>query len=170
MRSRYSLVVTLAVMMAGASLLSGACAAKRKDVLTEQQILAILDDVDKAANRRDVDGICAHMADDIRIKVMLIGFGDGRDFTFNRQQYKDYTKQGFQEVKSYTYTRKKTKVTIEPGGIRATVRDQICETIIVGNQTVKTVTDGTGKFMLKDGKVVMTSLEGITHPDDPATN
>ena len=165
MRLRYSLVVTLAAMIIGAGLLSGGCAAKRKEVITEQQVLALLDDIDKASNKMNVDQIYNCMAENIQIKMTITGFGPTQKFTFNRDQYRDYAKKAFSAVNSYSYTRRNTKVTITSDNRNALATDQVYETTQVGNRALLTVTDETATFTVKDGKVIMTSLEGTARPN-----
>jgi hypothetical protein len=164
MRSRYSLVVTLASMIIGVSFLSNGCAAKRKEVITEQQVLALLDEIDKASNKMDVDQIYDRMAENIQIKMTVTGFGPTQKFTFNRDQYREYAKKAFSAVNNYSYTRKNTKVTVTSDNKNALATDQVYETTQVGNRTLRTVTDETATFTVKGGKVIMTSLEGVGRP------
>jgi hypothetical protein len=165
MRMRYAFALTLSAIIMALSLLSGGCAAKRKEVITEQQVLALLDDIDKASNRMDIDRVYASMTENIEIKVTVTGFGPTQKFTFNRDQYRDYAKKALSAVKGYTYTRKNTKVTVTPDGRSAVATDQVYETTDTGERVFKTVTDETATFAVKDGKVVMTSLEGVGRPD-----
>ena len=165
MRLRYSLAATLAALIIGGSLLSGGCAAKRKEVITEQQVLALLGEIDKASNRMDIDQICNSMADNIQIKMTVTGFGPTQKFTFTRDQYRDYAKKALSAVSSYSYSRKNTKVTITSDNKNALATDQVYETTQVGNRSLRTVTDETATFTVKDGKVIMTSLEGVARPD-----
>jgi hypothetical protein len=165
MRLRYSLVVTLSVMIIGVSLLSSSCAAKRKEVITEQQVLALLDEIDKASNKMDVDQIYNCMAENIQIKLTVTGLGPTQKFTFTRDQYRDYAKKAFSAINNYSYTRKNTKVTITSDNKNALATDQVYETTQVGNRSLRTVTDETATFTVKDGKVIMTSLEGVARPN-----
>ena len=57
------------------------------------------------------------------------------------------------------------KVTITSDNRDALATDQVYETTQAGDRALRTVTDETATFTVKDGKVVMTSLEGVARPN-----
>jgi hypothetical protein len=132
-------------------------AAKRK-VITRGEINAMLVAVDKAANRRDVAGVCAPLAPNVVIKLTIQGQGS---YTWNRAQYKSYMEQSFRAAQKYQYKRSNTKISIAPDGQSARLTATIHETVQVNSMTVRGITNETSTLRVQGGRTVITAINGV---------
>ena len=150
--------------------LSSACSSKPQGFITEQQVTAFLQEMDKAARNKDVDTLVGALSKDVKFKVTVEGFGPTQTLTFNRDQYRDYSKQAFGVVRDYDYRRGETVIKVEPDGQSAYVADETFETTTVGGQVIRTVARGTATLKLEDGKLVIWRSEAATRPLKPGEN
>lgn len=165
---RNSLSQTLSCVLVALCFLSSACSSKQTGAITEQQVRAFLEETDRAANNRDVDALIAKLSENVQLKVTIEGFGPTQTLVFNRDQYRDYFKQGFSVVDDYHYSRGETVIKIEPDGQSAFVADETFETTTMGGQTIRSVARGTSILKLENGKLVLVRSEAIARPLQPA--
>jgi ketosteroid isomerase-like protein len=161
---------TIACALAALCFLSSACSSKPEGFITQQQVAAFLDEMDKAARNRDVDTLVAAISEDAQFKITIEGFGPTQTLTFNRDQYRDYSKQAFGVVGDYDYRRGQTVIKVEPDGQSAYVADETFETTTVGGQVIRTVARGTSLLKLENGKLVISRSEAIARPLKPGEN
>ena len=151
-------------------LLSSACAKKQKQgFITEQQVNAFMEEMEKAANRNDVDAILAMMSEDVRLSVTVEGFGQTQNLTFDREQYRAHIKQSLGMTNFYDYKRGYTAIQIEPDGQSAFVTAEITETAKIGDQTIGTVSTENSTLELENGKLVITRAAAVSRPIPAAT-
>jgi hypothetical protein len=150
-------------------LLSTACARKEKGVITEQQVNALMEEMDRAANNNDVDAIVALMSKDARLSITMEGFGPTQTLYFDREQYRDYIEQTLKMTDVYDYKRGETVIKIEPEGHRALVVADIIETSTIDGRTIGTIARETSTLEIEDGKLVITRGAAVARPLPPAT-
>lgn len=167
MSTRNSFHTFLSCALIALCFLSSACSSKQTGAITEQQVSAFLDEMDKAARNKDVDAIVANLSEDAQFKLTIEGFGPTQTLTFNRDQYRDYSKQGFSVVSNYEYRRGETVIKVEPDGQSAFVADETFETTTIGGQTLRTVARGTSILKLENGKLVIARSEAVARPLKP---
>jgi ketosteroid isomerase-like protein len=148
-------------------LLTSACSNKEKTVITEQQVSAFLQEMDKASNNKDVDAIVAMMSKDAQFKFTMEGFGPTQILTLNRDQYRDNGKMTFSLVTDYNYRRGETVIKVEPDGQSAYVAHEAFETTTVGSQVIRSVSTGTSLLKMEDGKLVIYKSEAVARPLQP---
>jgi ketosteroid isomerase-like protein len=162
---RHSLVSILScALLVALCFLSSACSSKQTGPITEQQVRAFLEEMDKAANKRDVDAVIDAMSEDVELKMTIEGFGPTQIVTLNRNQYRDYSKQALGAVRDYDYRRGETVIKIESDGQSAFVADETFETMTIGGRTIKTVSRGTSILKLENGKLVIARSEVFARP------
>jgi ketosteroid isomerase-like protein len=145
--------------------LSSAC--QQKGTITEQQVRAFLDEMDKAAKNRDVDALVAKLSEDAEVKITTEGFGPAQTMSLNRDQYRDYSEQTFGLVRDYEYRRGHTVIEVDTDGQSALVADEIFETATIGGQVIRTIGRATSTLKLENGKLVITKSEGVARPVGP---
>lgn len=155
---------TLACALISLCLLSSACAKKEKGVITEQQVKALLEEMDRAANNNDADAVVALMSEDARLSVTVEGFGPTQNFSFDREQYEAHIKQSLGMTDVYDYKRGETVIKVEPDGQSAFVIADIIETTKIGELTIGTVSRHTSTLELEDGKLVITRSAAVARP------
>lgn len=159
----------LACALIALCLLASGCAKKQKSFITEQQVKAFLEEMDRAVNKNDVDAILAMMSEDVRLYVTTEGFGPTQDLTFDREQYRTHHKQSLGMTGIYDYKRGYTAIKIEPDGQSAIVVAEVFKTADIGEQTIGSVSKQTSTLELKDGKLVITRSAAVARPL-PAAN
>ena len=167
---RNSHLSTLSCALVSLCFLASACASKQQGVITEQKVSAFLAEMDKAARNKDVDALVAGMSEDVRLKLTIEGFGPTQTLTFNRDEYRDHSKQSMAVVGDYEYRRGETIIKVEPDGQTAYVADETFETVTIGGQTIGTVARGTSTLKLENGKLVITRSEASARPLKPSEN
>jgi Domain of unknown function (DUF4124) len=96
--------------------------------LTEKQVLAMLQVVDKAAMRMDVDGALSYMAEDVVIDLKMRtsrGAGHG---TIGKRDYRRLWLESKDKIRNYRIRRDSVRVTINVEGTSADVSSNITET------------------------------------------
>lgn len=154
------LSASLFCLLPGLAPMSGTCHAQAQNSITENKILAILESTDKAAKNKNVDGIVAHMAKDIQIKLILDGPANDQEINLDLEKYIFHTRRGFRKRIAYEYDRQNTRVTISKDGKTAMVTADLYETLTIAEGTIQSVTAEIAIFKLRDGKILITSLEG----------
>ena len=167
---RQCFLSAIACALVALCFLSSACSSKQKGFITKQQVAAFLEEMDEAARKKDVDALVANLSEDAQFKVTVEGFGPTQTLTFNRDQYRDFSKQGFGAVSDYDYRRGETVIKVEPDGQSAYVADETFETTTVGGQVIRTVARGTSILKLENGKLVISRSEAVTRPLKPGEN
>jgi ketosteroid isomerase-like protein len=160
---------TLSCALVALCFFSGACAKKQKGVITEQQVNAFMEEMDKAANNNDVEAVVAMMSEDVQLSLTIEGFGPTQNMTFDREQYRAYSKQTMAMTDFYDYKRGYTVVKVEPDGLSAFVAAEITETSTIGEQTVGGVSRQTSTLEMVDGKLVITRSAAVMSPLPPVS-
>jgi hypothetical protein len=130
--------------------------------VTEQQVTALLNEIDKDARDLKFDALTEHLSKDAHIEMHVQGYGY---LTFTRDEYRDYTRQAYNSVSAYHYDRKNTVIKVAPDGQSAMGSDQVYETVTMGGQTTHSTTLETATFKMEDGRVVIASLVGDVFPN-----
>ncbi len=127
--------------------------------ITEAEIQAIIAQSDSAAQKKDVEGICANLSEKIQIKLAVEAAGQRQNFTLTREQYQDLLKKAFAVTSNYNYTRKNTNVKISNDGKSASVMDETTESATVNGQVIKTVSAEASIWKRENGKLVIIYLD-----------
>lgn len=127
--------------------------------LTQEDILIVLAAYDKAVNERNVEGILAHMADNMTFKASVHLASELKTFQFTRSEYQTYLRQNYVTVTTYQFQRTGTTISIAPDGSHAKALFQMFEhsTFESGEWRFK----GTEvmHFELRGGRPVITRVE-----------
>lgn len=123
--------------------------------ITKNEIVALLNRIDKASNNKDVDALCAQMAPNLVAKLTIEG---QPPLTLNLAQYKAAAAQGFAAVQNYKYTRTATQINIAPNGQSARVAATVQEQMTVNGTPMRGMSKQTTTVRLQGGRVLITSI------------
>ena len=130
--------------------------------ITEKKIRAIVEASEAAIKKRDVDGACAFMAKNIVIRISVEG---GPKFVLNLEQYKARLRQALSIAERYDYKYENLRITIAPDCKSAKVTDQVYEQLHLAGSVTRTVSSETAIFTVREGKIVISSIEAVTRPN-----
>lgn len=155
----------LSWMLIALCLLSSACSSQQKAVITRQQVIALLDEMEKAAKNRDIEALISYVSPTAQFKVTIEGFGPpSQTLILNRDQYREYSTQALNAIETYDFKRGDTVINIEPDGQTAFVADESFETVTMRGRIISTVIRGTSTLKLEDGKLLLVSSESVGRP------
>jgi hypothetical protein len=161
---RLTYFMLLSGLLLALPLLSPTAYSQSKEAITESEVLAIVNSDDRASRKGNVAAIVAPLARDVKIKVTISTPASKREqvFTFTKEQYAYHTRRGMRERLAYQLVRKNTRVKIYDDGKTAIVTGDLYETLTVRQGTIRAMTSEVAMLGLRDGKIVVTSLEGKT--------
>jgi hypothetical protein len=140
-----------------------ACAntyAQTQTTITEEKALAILNSMDKATKAKNIAGMMAPLASDVKIRLILVTPNKEQGISLTRDQYELNSRQAIRKRIGYDCVRKNTRVKIFSDGQSAMVSDDIYETLTLSGKTLRSVTSEVIIFYVRGGKIVITAMEG----------
>lgn len=138
----------------------------QRDVrLTREGIDLLLDALDKAVRRKDVDGVLRHMAHDATITIHLKQGPQQHIAMLTREDYRKTLAMSFAFPSAHDFARTNTSISLASDERSAKVSFKSTETLRPANREFKTEGEETLVFTIRDGKPMITSLEQ-TFPGD----
>lgn len=140
---------------------SGYSFAQSQEAITESDVVALLNSVDKAAIKKNLAGMLAPLASDVKIKLAVSAPGSDKEEVvhLNKEQYAYHTKRGLRRRYTYTVDRKNTRVKLYDDKKTAMVTSDLYETLTVAQGKLRAVSSETAVVTLRDGKLVFISIE-----------
>jgi len=131
--------------------------------ITESDIQAMIDGMDKATKKGKVAGMIAPFASDIKIKMTVVNPKANQEMeaTITKQEYATNARQMLRRRVSYLFERKNTRIKINDAQT-ATVTSELYETLKLRDGTIRGSSTETIYVSLRDGKLVITSSESRT--------
>ena len=141
--------------------LSGNSFAQSQDVITESDVLALINSVDKATRKGNVAGMVAPLANDVKMKMTVTTPGSDKEqvLTHNKEQWTYDIRRGLRLRRAYTLERKNTRVKLYDDNKTAMVTSNLYETLRIAQGTLRAVSSETAIVTLRNGKLVVTSVE-----------
>jgi len=133
--------------------------------LTREGIDLLLDTLDEAVRRKDVDGVLRHMTHDATITIHLKQGSQQQMAMLTRADYRKTLAMSFAFPSAHDFTRTNTSVSLAADERSAKVSFKSTETLRQANREFKTEGEETLVFTIRDGKPMITSLEQ-TFPGD----
>lgn len=138
----------------------------RADVrLTREGIDLLLDALDEAVRRKDVNGVLRHITHDATITIHLKQGPQQQRALLTREEYRKSLAMSFAFPSANDFTRTNTSVSLASDERSAKVSFKSTETLRQANREFKTEGEETLVFNIRDGKPMITSLEQ-TFPGD----
>lgn len=119
----------------------------------------MLNAMDKAARKRNLAGMMAPWADDIKLKLTVVNKGSEQESTiyFTKEEFAFHARQLMRRTLSYQLERKNTRIKIYEDAT-ATVTYEMYETFKFRQGTVRSSSRDEMFVSLRDGKLVITSI------------
>jgi hypothetical protein len=133
--------------------------------LTRERIDRLLDALDVAVRRKDVDGVLRHITHDATITIHLKQGPQQQMAMLTREEYRKTLAMSFAFPSANDFTRTNTSVSLASDERSAKVSFKSTETLRQANREFKTEGEETLVFNIRDGKPMITSLEQ-TFPGD----
>jgi hypothetical protein len=133
--------------------------------LTREGIDHLLDALDEAVRRKDVDGVLRHITHDATITIHLKQGPQQQMAMLTREEYRKTLAMSFAFPSANDFTRTNTSVSLASDERSAKVSFKSTETLRQANREFKTDGEETLVFTIRDGKPMITTLEQ-TFPGD----
>lgn len=133
--------------------------------LTREGVDLLLDALDEAVRRKDVDGILRYITHDATITIHLKQGPQQQMALLTREEYRKTLIMSFAFPSANDFTRTNTSVSLASDERSAKVSFKSTETLRQANREFKTEGEETLVFNIRDGKPMITSLEQ-TFPGD----
>jgi len=133
--------------------------------LTREGIDLLLDALDAAVRRKDVDGFLRHIAHDATITIHLKQGPQQQTAMLTREDYRKTLAMSFAFPSANDFTRTTTSVSLTADERSAKVSFKSTETLRQANRKFKTEGEETLVFNISNGKTMITYLEQ-TFPGD----
>ena len=128
--------------------------------VTESDIQAMLNAMDKATTKGNVTGLIAHFAPDIKIKLSVLNPGSDKEQegTLTKEEFASNFRRNMRRKLSYRYERKNTRLKIYDDQT-AMVTTETYETFKFPEGIVRGASSIVMFLGLRDGKLVITAIE-----------
>ena len=132
-----------------------------QDVLTEDKVVAMLNSVDTAARKGNLAGLVSPLARDIKMKMTVTTPKSAQEqiVTLTKEQYTILTRRALRRRRAYQLQRRNTQVKIYGDNKTAMVTSDLYETLTIPEGTLRTVSTEVSIVSLRDGRVVVNSVE-----------
>ncbi len=133
--------------------------------LTRESIDLLLDALDQAIRRQDVDGVLRHIAPDATITIHMKQGAQQQIATLTREEYRKTLAMGFAFPSANDFTRVNTTVSLASDERSAKVSFKSTETLRQAHRELKIEGEGTLVLKIRDDKPVITSLKQVVPGD-----
>lgn len=140
-------------------------AAQAEVRLTPETIDLLLNGLDDARRRKDVEGILRHIAHDAIITIHMKQGSQQQMTTLTREEYRTTLNMGFAFPSANDYTRVSTNVTLAPDERSAKVSFKSTETLLQASREIKVEGEETLVFRIRGDKPTIISLEQVVPGD-----
>ncbi|MDF3031729.1 MAG: hypothetical protein K0R03_2287 [Moraxellaceae bacterium] len=128
--------------------------------LTEHAVRQLLAKVDKAITTQDVKLLGESLSDNVEITLVISAGGQTQRATMNKAQYLEAARTTWASASNYTYRRSNERIAI--AGSTATVQAEVLESMVMGSQLIRSVTQETATVELVNGVAVATKVVGYS--------
>jgi ketosteroid isomerase-like protein len=133
--------------------------------LTREGIDQLLNTLDEAIRRKDVDAVVRHITSDATITIHMKQGSQQQVAPLTREEYRKTLAMAFAFPSAHDFTRTTTTVSLAADEQSAKVSFKSTETLLQANREFKTEGEETLLFNIRNGKPMITSLEQ-TFPGD----
>lgn len=133
--------------------------------LKREEIDRLLNALDEAIRRKNVDDVLRHISPDASITIHLKQGPQQQMAALTREEYRKTLAMAFAFPSANDYTRTNTSVSMAADEQSAKVSFKSTETLLQGDRELKTEGEETILFAVRNGKAMITSLEQ-TFPGD----
>ena len=163
MQKRYlKHAASLLLILAAIANISGCKESSPKyTTITENDLVAIIDEVERVTLAKDINGVIKHLAPFVVINLsMETPFGMQR-VQMSRDQYKEEMQKVFSKASHHEYQCENVKITISDDSRSAIVETDVIERIVMEGKDIRTKTHEKTVVEIIDGKLLVTSLDAV---------
>jgi len=129
--------------------------------LTKADVEAMIRKMDLAIEARDIAAIEPLLTPDVKIVIKNLPTPEGlKTMEMTRDQYIQNSKDVFANAQDYKYSRQDQVIEILDGGKKAVITAVVSEHITMQGQQITSVTNERATVEVRDGKALITALEG----------
>jgi hypothetical protein len=129
--------------------------------VTENDVVAIIDEVERVTLAKDINGVIKHLAPFVIINLsMETPFGIQR-VQMSRDQYKEELQKLFSKASHHEYRYENVKITVSDDSRSAVVESDVIERIVMEGKDIRTKTHERTVIEIIDGKLLVTSLDAV---------
>ena len=138
--------------------------AQAQNEITESQLTAYVNAVDSVARKGNIAAVGSTLANDVKIKMRIVVPNSDQEkvLTLTKQQFTVNTRSVMRRRLAYSLERKNTRFKIYEAGKIASVTSDIYETLTLKAGTVRGVSSEVCILELRNGKLLVTSIEART--------
>jgi len=164
MKPRLLYLLPFSCLLVVLPLMAGPCYSQSPTAITESDIHALLNRIDRSTRKRNVAGIIAPLAKDVKIKYAMSTPGSAQEqkITLSKEQFAYNLRHNFRRSISYQYERKNTRIKIYSDQQTAMVTSEVYEVVTIREGTLRASSSEVLIVSLQNGKVVINSIEGRT--------
>jgi hypothetical protein len=133
-------------------------------MITEKDVMAIMNEVERATLAKDLDGVIKHLAPFVVINVSMTS----PESTFvpqwvqlSRDQYKEELKKTFPKLTRHEYRRENDMITISDDKRSALAETDVIEVLGIDGKETRTTTHEKTVLEIIDGKLLVTQLDAV---------
>jgi hypothetical protein len=132
--------------------------------ITENDVLAMMDEVGKATLTKDLDGVIKHMAPFVVINITMAS--DNSTFMpqrvqISRDQYAEELRNFFAKRSYHDYRIENAEITISEHRRSAMTEADIFEVTVMDEKETRTTTHQKSVLEIIDGKILVTSIDAV---------
>jgi hypothetical protein len=133
----------------------------RYEIITQNDVLAIIDEVKRATLDKDVDGVIKYLAPFVIINLSMETPFGMQMTQMSRDQYKEELQKVYSKATHHEYRCENVKISISDDSRSAIVETDVIERIVVEGQDVRTKTHEKTVMEIIDGKLLVTTLDAV---------
>jgi hypothetical protein len=152
--------VLLLLVLAAIANISGCKESSQEyTTITESDVLAVMDEVERATLAKDINGVIKYLAPFVVINLSReTPFGMQR-IQMSRDQYKEELQKVFSKASHHEYRCENIKTIISDDSRSAIVETDVIEHIVMDGKDIRTKTHEKTVVEVIDGKLLVTSLD-----------
>jgi hypothetical protein len=129
--------------------------------ITENDVLAMISEVEKATLSKDLDGVIKHLAPFVVINVTMDTPSGTQRIQLTRDQYKEALQKTFDRLVRHEYMHQNDKITIGNGGVTAIAETDVAEVLVIDGQERRTITHERAVLEIVDGEILVVQIDGV---------
>lgn len=160
MKPRSHYLILMSFLLLVLPLMSEPSRAQSLTSVTESDIRAMINELDRATKKGNVAGILAPLAPESKIKITVVNAGSSKEVvgTLSKDQYAFHTKQALRRRIAYHAERKNMRIKIYDAET-AMVTSDLYETLKIRQGTIRASSSEVLFVGLRSGKILITGME-----------
>lgn len=134
--------------------------AKADAALTQRSLEKMIQELESAASKKDIEGVLKHLSPEVRITGTVRRAGETKTIAMDYETYKASLKQRWATPMTYTYKREKWDAKFSADQKNATVNSVIYESYVINGRSTSGRTRETLLIKLVNSKPMIMEVSG----------